>query len=115
MRELKRRTSGLQRKPKRNSTGAEMKLWQTLSVRKLAGYKFNRQAKIGRYVVDFICREKYLVVEVEGEPHSDSRRDKIRELALAAKGYRVVRFQNTDISRNIDGVLERLYTALRDR
>lgn len=92
-----------------------MKLWLALRARKLGGFKFIRQAKIGRYVADFVCREKYLVVEIDGGQHSESKRDKIRELALAAKGYRVVHFQNSDVPKNIDRVLEQLYAGLRER
>ncbi len=81
----------------------------------MGGFKFARQVLIGRHGVDFVCREKYLVVEVVGGKHSESKHDKIRDLALAAKGYRVVRFQNSNVLKNIDRVLEQLYAELRER
>jgi very-short-patch-repair endonuclease len=115
MRGAERKKSLVRRKLRRNSTDAEMKLWLALRARRLGGFKFLRQVSIGRYVVDFACREKYLAVEIDGGQHAASKQDKIRDMALAAKGYRVVRFWNSDVLENIDGVLGFLYTKLLER
>ncbi len=97
----------------RNSpTFAERRLWQSLRKRQLAGLKFTRQFPIGRYVVDFCCRERCLVIEVDGGQH-DSRRqyDRERDEHLAAAGYHVIRLWNNEVLGNLDGVLEAILAA----
>jgi very-short-patch-repair endonuclease len=103
------------RRLRRDSTGAEMKLWLELRDRRLAGFKFNRQVQIGRYIADFLCRERKLIVELDGGQHLDSLRDKIRDEFLEQKGYRVARFWNNDVFANRDGVLETILLLLGTR
>jgi very-short-patch-repair endonuclease len=112
MRHAKRKQVRIRQTLRRNSTDAEMKLWFALRARKLGGFKFVRQGKIGPYIVDFVCREKYVVVEVDGGQHAENPRDRVRDLVLASKGYCVLRFWNTDVLKNIDGVSQKLYEAL---
>ena len=100
------------RRLRRNSTDAEMQLWFKLRDRRLSGLKFLRQYPIGPYVADFVCRDRRLIVEVDGGQHSDSSRDRIRDAALAAEGYRILRFWNTDVLSNIDGVLTAILSEL---
>lgn len=102
----------VRRKPRQNSTGAEMKLWLALRARRLGGFKFARRASVGRYVVGFACREKYLAVEIDDGPLAAGRRDRVRDFVLLSKGYFVVRFSHAEVLNNIDGVLERLYAEL---
>jgi very-short-patch-repair endonuclease len=97
---------------RQNSTNAERRLWYRLRSRSINGHKFVRQEPIGPYVVDFVCREKRLIVEVDGGQHADSRRDRERDKWLVDRGYRVVRFWNNDVMKNIEGVLETIGTAL---
>ena len=87
-------------------------LWLALRDRRLAGFTFNRQEPIGSYYVDFVCRERRLVVEVDGGQHSDNPADRERDAHLAAFGYRVVRVWNNDVLGNIDGVLQFLKSEL---
>jgi very-short-patch-repair endonuclease len=89
-----------------------MQLWFKLRDRRLSGLKFLRQYPIGPYVADFVCRDRRLIVEVDGGQHSDSSRDRIRDAALAAEGYRILRFWNTDVLSNIDGVLTAILSEL---
>jgi very-short-patch-repair endonuclease len=112
MRKAKRKQVRIRRTLRPNSTDAEMKLWLALRARRLGGFKFIRQAKIGRYVVDFVCRERSVVVEVDGGQHAENKQEKIRDAVLMSKGYCVLRYWNSDVLKNIDGVLERLYTEL---
>ncbi len=84
----------------------KMKLWFALRDRRLNGIKFVRQQAIGPYVVDFVCRAEWLVIEVDGGQHSESAHDRGRDATLASEGYRVMRFWNTDVLKNIDGVLQ---------
>ena len=93
-------------------TDAERKLWYQLRDRRLAGCKFRRQVPVGPWVVDFLCKEKSIVIEVDGGQHSDSERDRRRDADLARQGYRVLRFWNSDVLQNPDGVLTVILSAL---
>jgi very-short-patch-repair endonuclease len=102
------------RRLRRASTDAEKALWHKLRSRSLDGFKFVRQDSIGTYTVDFICREKRLVIEVDGGQHADSPRDLIRDKWLVDHNYRVLRFWNNDVLGNMTGVLETIATALAE-
>jgi very-short-patch-repair endonuclease len=95
-----------------NSTDAEKKLWNRLRSRGIGGPKFVRQDPIGRYIVDFICRERRLIVEVDGGQHATDPRDAVRDKWLADHNYRVLRFWNNEVLQNIDGVLQVIVEAL---
>ncbi len=88
-----------------NLTDAERKLWFELRDRRLGGFKFVRQEPIGVYVADFACRERRLVIEVDGGQHAESARDAARDRFLRGEGYRILRFWNTDVLQNREGVL----------
>lgn len=100
------------RRLRRNSTDAETRLWLKLRDRRLSGFKFSRQYPVGPYVADFVCRERKLIVEVDGGQHADNVRDRIRDDNLSAEGYRVLRVWNTDVLSNMDGVLSAILTEL---
>ena len=100
---------------RRDETFAEKRLWEQLRGRKLGGLKFVRQAAIGPYVVDFLCREHRFIIEVDGATHSTEReleKDAERTSHLAELGHRIVRFQNEEILHGLDGVLVRIREAL---
>jgi very-short-patch-repair endonuclease len=107
------RGTQISRKLRVNQTDAETRLWHRIRNRQLSGFKFVRQEPIGSYICDFVCREKFVIVEVDGGQHLESKRDEIRDRWLADQGYRVVRFWNNDVLSNIDGVLIVLDEALR--
>jgi very-short-patch-repair endonuclease len=94
------------------TTAVEVRLWHRLRDRRLGGFKFVRQAPLGRYYVDFLCREARLVVELDGSQHAENPNDRQRDADLAALGYRVFRVWNNDISGRLDNVLERLLLEL---
>jgi very-short-patch-repair endonuclease len=102
-----------ERRLRRALTDAERKLWFALRDRRLDGHKFVRQEAIGPYIVDFVCREKKLVIEVDGGQHAESVRDRVRDAVLAADGYRVLRFWNSDVLKNRDGVLTVILAELQ--
>jgi len=90
-------------------TDAEALLWNRLRDRRLAGVKFRRQHPIGPYVVDFCCIERHLVVEVDGGQHADAESgDEKRSAYLASFGLKVLRFWNSDVLANIEGVLAQI-------
>jgi very-short-patch-repair endonuclease len=98
-----------------NQTSAELKLWASLRRRGLGGYRFNRQVTIGLYIADFVCREKALVVEVDGDTHGDRlkiQHDYKRTIFLRTQGYQVFRVNNIDVYENLTGVLDALLGAL---
>jgi very-short-patch-repair endonuclease len=96
-----------------NQTDAETVLWNRIRNRQIDGHKFARQVPIGAYVCDFVCREKQLVIEVDGGQHAESAADAIRDANLTAEGYRVLRFWNNDVLGNLEGVLITIQSALR--
>jgi len=97
-----------------NPTDAERKLWWHLRRRlKTPGTHFRRQVRIGRYIADFVCHSARLVVEVDGGQHAEMTAvDQERSKDLEANGYRVLRFWNNDVLKNIDGVLEEIQRAV---
>ena len=100
-----------------NETSAEGRLWFHLRDRPLGGHKFARQVAIGSYFADCVCREKQLVVEVDGATHgtdAEIAADRERETHLNSLGYRVVRVTNADIRENMEGVLENLLRLIQE-
>ena len=96
---------------------AETKLWNELRNRQLNGFKFVRQAGIGPYFADFLCRERKLIVEVDGATHgldAEIATDEARTAELQRLGYRVFRVTNDDIARNLSGVLESILHELEE-
>ena len=111
MRSAKATKTAAARRLRKNSTFAERKLWKYLRARSLGGFKFVRQEPIGPYIVDFACREKRLIAELDGSQHANSRRDAIRDRWLTDHRYRVLRFWNNDVTGNIEGVWEIIFAA----
>ena len=101
------------RQLRRRSTDVERLLWSKMRDRQLAGAKFRRQHPIGPYIVDFLCLEQRLVIELDGGQHAHrSRQDADRDQWLELRGYRVLRFWNNDAMRNVEGVLQRISEVL---
>jgi lysyl-tRNA synthetase class 2 len=99
---------------RRDQTDAERVLWFRLRDRRLDGWKFRRQAPVDRYVVDFLCADARLIVELDGGQHAtNAERDAGRTKVLEAFGYLVVRFWNSDVLGNTEGVLEEIMSLLQ--
>lgn len=97
-------------------TSAEAKLWSELRNRHLGGLKFVRQAPAGDYFVDFLCRERKVVVEIDGGTHStdvELASDTVRSDTLRSLGYRVFRTSNIDVFEHLDEVLSALLAFAR--
>lgn len=100
------------------ATSAEERIWCRLRGRRLNGFKFVRQFPTEPYFVDFVCREKRLIVEVDGGTHGEDheiRADASRTADLERMGYRAHRVTNADIYENIEGVLELIAAILQER
>ncbi len=97
-------------------TDAERRLWAHLRLRQVHGHKFRRQRPIGPYIVDFICLEEHLVIEVDGSHHLerallDARRDDY----LESLGFRVLRFWDNQVLKETDAIIQVIAQALEKR
>ena len=93
-------------------TDAEAVIWRQLRAHRFVGNKFKRQQPIGKYIVDFVCFEAKLVVEVDGGQHNESVADSIRDAWLESQGFVVLRFWNNEVMQNLEGVLMRILELL---
>ena len=97
-------------------TEAEKILWQKLRNRQINGFKFFRQCSIGKYIADFYCSELRLVIELDGSQHYEENSleyDKIREEFMKNLDIKTIRFNNLDVFKNLDEVMERVYDEVR--
>ena len=91
---------------RQNMTDFEQLLWQNLRAKRFMGFKFKRQVPIDNYIVDFLCTDNKLIIELDGSQHFENiNYDRERDEYLANKGYKVVRITNDNIN-NLEGVLE---------
>lgn len=103
------------RKLRKNMTDAEQLLWRHFRDRQLGGYKFRRQHPIGTFVVDFVCLEKKLVIEVDGGQHAKQLESDVRRSDyLKEKGYRVLRFWNNEVLQKSESVLSVILSSLNE-
>lgn len=82
---------------RRKPTDAEARRWKLLRDHRLADYKFRRQVPFQSYILDFVCFEQRLVIEIDGSQHASSEGDAARDVALKAEGFRVARYWNNDV------------------
>jgi very-short-patch-repair endonuclease len=95
----------------------DAELWRHLRHLPIEHSPFRRQATIGPYFADFACHERRLVIEVDGAQHNEPEnvaRDAERSVYLESQGYRILRFWNNDVLKNIDGVMEAILAAMRE-
>jgi very-short-patch-repair endonuclease len=105
-------TTTFSRQLRQSGNEAEARLWLELKARKLGCFRFVRQFPIGPYFADFLCREKKLIVELDGSQHAENPRDLRRDRFLNQAGYSVLRFWNTDVFNAITSVCETILAAL---
>ncbi|KQC09977.1 MAG: hypothetical protein APR62_02270 [Smithella sp. SDB] len=92
---------------RKRPTDAEKIRWKQLRLKQIEGFKFRRQQPIDHYIVDFVCFEKRIIVEVDGGQHAMQKEDDIiRDKYLRQQGFQVLRFWNNEVLQNINGVLE---------
>ncbi len=98
-----------------HQTDAEQAFWKLVKGKQINGYKFRRQHPIPPYIVDFICPEKKLIIELDGGQHAETvSYDQKRTMFLESKDYQVLRFWNDEVLKNISGVYEVLVKHLDD-
>ena len=100
---------------RRDATPAERKLWNALRNSRLNVGKFRRQVPIGRYIADFYCTEAKLAVEVDGVTHAVPKDDAARTAWLNTQGIHVIRFLNSEVIENVDGVIWVVAETIRNR
>lgn len=87
-------------------TDAERKLWRSLRSKQVGGFRFRRQHVLGAYIVDFVCLEARLIIEVDGGQHAERKEyDQQRTVWLEQQGFQVLRFWNNEILQNVEAVL----------
>ena len=102
------------RQMRNNPTDAEHILWHHIRMGQLDGHRFLRQRTIDNMIVDFLCRGRKLIIEVDGGQHGkQTLADKARTKRLNQRGYRVLRFWNNEITHNIEGVLHTIQQSLK--
>lgn len=99
---------------RKESTPAERKLWAVIRRDKL-GVNFRRQHAVGNYIPDFVCIQKKLIIELDGSQHLEQEEyDEERTKYLNSLGYKVIRFWNNDVIKNMDGVILAILHAMED-
>ncbi len=95
-------------------TNTEKMLWEHLRNHQLSGFKFRRQAPMGHFIADFYCAEYKLIVEIDGDIHDlQVEQDKLRTEEMENLGYRVIRFRNEQVEKDIESVLRSILEACR--
>lgn len=102
----------IRRKLRKASTPQEVILWSRLRNNRL-GHKFRRQHSIGKYIVDFYCPKRRLIIELDGSQHIDSEYDKERDRHLKGLGFKILRFWDNDVNNNLEGILLKIVENLK--
>ena len=100
------------KKMRREPTDAETRMWKLLRDHRLANFKFRRQVPFQSFILDFVCFEQRLVIEIDGSQHASSEGDTARDAALTAEGFRVARYWNNDVLQRSALVLEDILAKL---
>jgi very-short-patch-repair endonuclease len=111
-RPVAKRVRSFAKSMRREPTDAEAAMWRLLRDRRLARFKFRRQAPFQNFILDFVCFDKRLVIEIDGSQHLSSERDVARDAALEAENFHVVRYWNNDVLRRPTAVLEDIFAKL---
>jgi very-short-patch-repair endonuclease len=107
-----KRIRNFAKKMRREPTDAEARMWRLLRHRRLALFKFRRQVPFQSYILDFVCFEKRIIIEIDGSQHASSERDAAREAILVTEGFRIIRYWNNDVLQQPSAVLEDILAKL---
>lgn len=103
------------KKLRKNMTDEEKTLWFHLRAKRFSGFKFRRQIPINKYIVDFICFSKKLIIELDGSQHIDESNrfnDKVRDEFFKSQGYEILRFYNNQINNKLEDILIKIFNQL---
>ena len=106
------RTTQIAKTLRHRMTDTERLLWTQLRAHRMTPWKFKRQQPLGPYIVDFVCFQAHLVIEVDGGQHQDSAADLARDAWLEGQGFRVLRFWNNEVLKEMPAVLEKIIEVL---
>ncbi len=109
------RLKELARELRKNMTDAETRVWAGVRRKQIKGHQFYRQKNIGNYIVDFYCPAAKLIIEIDGGQHyseEGTRNDEVRDACLASFGFTVLRFTNTEVLKETEGVLQKIFEYL---
>ncbi len=109
------RLTGFSRSMRKNPTEPEKLLWRLLRDRRFASHKFRRQVSLGPYIVDFVCYEAKLVIELDGSQHADCEKDVCRDGWLEANGFSVLRIWNNDLINRQKPSLDAIWHAVSNQ
>jgi very-short-patch-repair endonuclease len=110
-----KRIRNFAKRMRREPTDAEAAMWRLLRDRRLALFKFRRQIPFQNFILDFVCFEKRIVIEVDGGQHALSKPDTARDAVLMAEGFRIARYWNNDVLQQAPAVLEDILAKLTER
>jgi very-short-patch-repair endonuclease len=109
-----KRVRNFAKKMRREPTDAEAAMWCLLRDRRLALFKFRRQAPFQNFILDFVCFDQRIVIEIDGSQHASSERDAARDAVLMAENFRVSRYWNNDVLQRPSEVLEDILAKLAE-
>jgi very-short-patch-repair endonuclease len=109
------RLRGFARDMRKDPTDTESELWQALRARRLGNLKFRRQVPLNGFILDFVCFEAAIVVEIDGSQHLGSQADARRDAMLAERGLVTLRFENDDVRDDVDAVCARILEVAKGR
>jgi very-short-patch-repair endonuclease len=110
-----KRIRNFAKRMRREPTDAEAAMWRLLRDRRLALFKFRRQVPLQNFILDFVCFEKRIVIEVDGGQHALSKPDAARDAVLMSEGFRIARYWNNDVLQQAPAVLEDILAKLTER
>jgi len=110
-----KRIRNFAKRMRREPTDAEAAMWRLLRDRRLALFKFRRQVPFQSFILDFVCFEKRIIIEVDGSQHALSKPDTGRDAVLMAEGFRIARYWNNDVLQQAPAVLEDILAKLTER
>jgi very-short-patch-repair endonuclease len=105
------------RELRRSPTEAEVFLWRQLRSRAFQGLKFRRQVALGKYIADFVCLEKRLIIEVDGGQHNEQvqrQYDEVRDEWLRSQGFRILRYWNNEVFEEFEAIAEAIWRAAKE-
>jgi very-short-patch-repair endonuclease len=109
---IKKPIRDLAKQMRRTPTDAEAAMWRLLRHRRFAEFKFRRQVPLQGYVLDYVCFDRKLIIEIDGSQHASSERDEIRDAAFVSAGFKIARYWNNDVLQQQSSVLEDIFAKL---